>query len=410
MFILMLSDHVHTAVPHHARRLPATVNSTVKDFQDFIHSLYKLWGGIPRRFNEYCQLFRDDGASVALKMSREQFDEELNSLSSHLVHYGPLIHPELLDRVGQRGESESSSRKVAPPSWLVFPSPSGSKDNPFRGRIYRFCSQKAELAFWDYLGRQDVDVVRKFCLEVFAIPGSSGIAFERFAHFVLTRTESNTLRWKKYDTKNVVSLVLPKCEQLKCDMKTGLKEFQDAIANCVGLNKCVVIAPESEQQDAIDMFVVYKFEDSWYVLAMQDTISKTHSFRPVKILEYRTAAQTALKRALGGKNDVLDDFFLHVVVVPTEDPGSPFRLQAANMAKLDGMDSVKAKFEEIGVPKPDFTTWNASLARNACKSAKLKNHTTLRDAALLTADAEVLLLKAAEAKVKGLTWVLDGLN
>jgi hypothetical protein len=52
MFILMLSDHVHTAVPHHAHRLPATENSRVEDFSNFIHSLYLLWGGIPRRFND----------------------------------------------------------------------------------------------------------------------------------------------------------------------------------------------------------------------------------------------------------------------------------------------------------------------------------------------------------------------
>jgi hypothetical protein len=192
-------------------------------------------------------------------------------------------------------------------------------------------------------------------------------------------------------------------------MKTDLTAFQNAIKDCVRSNKCVVIDPESDQQDAIDMFVVSKVGEHWRVLAMQDTISKTHSFHPLKILEYRTAAQTALERELSGKNSVLDDFFLHVVVVPTEDPGSPFRLQAATMAKLNDMDSVKAKFNAIGEPQPDgFPTWNASLAKQACQSAKLKNYTKLHDAALLTAGAEILLLKAAEAKVKGLTWVLDG--
>ncbi len=80
------------------------------------------------------------------------------------------------------------------------------------------------------------------------------------------------------------------------------------------------------------------------------------------------------------------------------------------MAKLDDMDSVKAKSNEIGEPKPDFTRWNVTLATKACQSAKLKNYTTLPPAALLKAGAEVLLLKAAEAKVKGFTWVLDGFS
>jgi hypothetical protein len=409
MFILMMSDHVHTAVPHRAHRLSATGDSSLEVFKEFIHSLYLLWGGIPRRFNEYCQSFRDEGKDAALEMSRTHFKMELSQLSVHLARNGPLIYHEMLDSVGQSGESESSSRKVAPPSWLVFPFPSYSVEKPFRERIYRFCSQKAELAFWDNLEKQEVDVVRKFCLDVFAVPGSSGIAFERFAHFVLTRTESNKFSWKKYGIgSEVKTLKLPKCEQQKCGMKTDLTAFQDAIKDCVRLKKCVVIDPESDQQDAIDMFVVSKLDKRWRVLAMQDTISKTHSFHPVKILEYRTAAKKALQHALGRKNGVLDnyDFFLHVVVVPTEDPGSPFRLQAATMAKLDDVDSVKAKFDEIG--EPVFTKWNATLARDACQSAKLKNYTTLSRAALLTAGAEVSLLQAAEAKVKGLTWVLDG--
>ena len=70
------------------------------------------------------------------------------------------------------------------------------------------------------------------------------------------------------------------------------------------------------------------------------------------------------------------------------------------MAKLDDMDSVKAKSDEIGEPKPDFTRWNGSRAKEACKSAKFKSYTTLSGAALLMAGAEVLLLKATEAKVK----------
>ena len=36
---------------------------------------------------------------------------------------------------------------------------------------------------------------------------------------------------------------------------------------------------------------------------------------------------------------------------------------AATMAKLDDMDSVKAKSDEIGEPKPDFTRWNGSRAK-----------------------------------------------
>ncbi len=89
MFILMLSDHVHPAVPHHAHRLPATESKTEDEFKGFIHSLFLLWGGIPRRFNEYCQSFRDDGKDAVLEMSRAQFEKELSQLSGDLARDGP---------------------------------------------------------------------------------------------------------------------------------------------------------------------------------------------------------------------------------------------------------------------------------------------------------------------------------
>jgi hypothetical protein len=193
-------------------------------------------------------------------------------------------------------------------------------------------------------------------------------------------------------------------------MKTDLTAFKKAIEENVRLDKYVVIDPESDQQDAIDMFVVCKLCNRWRVLAIQDTISKTHSFHPLKILEYRTAAQAALVSALGEDLELDDDFFLHVVVVPREDSKSPFCLQAATMAKLNDMKDVIAKFDEMSLHKPDFTKWNASLAKSACQTVKLKNYTTLNNNALLVAGAEVFLLQAAEAKVKGLTWVLDGFS
>ena len=202
-------------------------------------------------------------------------------------------------------------------------------------------------------------------------------------------------------------LPLPKCEDQKCDMKTDLGEFQDCISKCIRDDKSMVIDPQSDQQDAIDMFVVIKLDDRWRVLAMQDTISKTHSFHPVKILEYRTAAQAAFEGA-GINVSNHDDFFLHVVVVPTEDSEDPFRLQGPTMAKLADVSAVKAKFEAVKLPLTDMEEWNGRKATKACQSVTLKNHTKLRGEALQTTGAEVLLLERAAAKVKELTWVLDG--
>ena len=78
------------------------------------------------------------------------------------------------------------------------------------------------------------------------------------------------------------------------------------------------------------------------------------------------------------------------------------------MPTLADVDSVKAKFKMVDLPDEVLAGWNKSKATDACRKTKLKNYTRLDNARLLTAGAEALLLQAAEAKVKDLTWVLDG--
>ena len=408
-FACCWNDYVHAAMPHHGHHL---AEKTLEEFEGFILAVYKLWGGIPRRLLLYCEKFRVSNVKAALQQSQDDFTSELRTLSNDIVSRGPTIVHKMLDNVSTGGENGSLSTQVAPPSWLVFPVPIDS-GALYENKTYKFCSQEAELAFWNILSDKDTDAVRRFCMEVFKVPGAIGIAFERFAHFVLTRTESNTFRWKKYVSDKQESsenpegsVVLPKCTNQKCEMKENLHSFQTAIGRCISEDKCVVIDPSCDQQDAIDMFVVCKLDGFWSVLAMQDTISKTHSFHPVKILEYRQAAKNAL---LAAEQEVRDNFFLHVVVVPTENAEEPFRLQEATMAKLSTLNEVVTKSKDIGLSPPiKLDNWTAAKAKAVCKDAKLKGRSFLEGDALKMAGAETLLLQAADAQVKDLTWVLDG--
>lgn len=375
-----------------------------EEFRSFIRRLFQLWGGIPRRFNKYCDKFRDKGADAAVEASETEFMNELGTLSNELITQGPYVVHEMLERVCPGAETEKS---LAPPSWLVLPSPLAIEKDPFQHRCYKFCSRRAEMDFFKRLGNKKADDVLQFCKGVFTLPGANGLVFERFAHFVLTRTENNEFRWKLYGSGNDCSkVVLPKCENRECEMKTDLESFEKTIAACVEGGKCVVIDPKSDQQDAIDMVVVCKLEDHWYVLVMQDTIGNTHSFHPVKILEYKAAAEKALKKA--GANPHAG-WFRHVVVVPEENPKYPFRLQAATMPKMSSLEAVKEKISKIGLSSEvDLQNWNVTKARQACDRAKIKNRTLLKGEQVKTAGAEALLLQKAEAKVKELTWVLDG--
>ena len=154
------------------------------------------------------------------------------------------------------------------------------------------------------------------------------------------------------------------------------------------------------------MVVVCKLEDHWYVLAMQDTIGNTHSFHPVKILEYKAAAEEALERAGASRHE---GWFRHVVVVPKEDPESPFRLQVATMPKMSSLEAVVEKISKIGLSSEvDLQDWDEKKAKQACKDAKVKNRSQLKGEQLKMAGAEAELLHKAADQVKQLTWVLDG--
>eukprot|EP00980_Cylindrotheca_fusiformis_P029365 scaffold23454_cov99-Cylindrotheca_fusiformis.AAC.2 len=109
------------------------------------------------------------------------------------------------------------------------------------------------------------------------------------------------------------------------------------------------------------------------------------------------------------KEEVRDDFFLHVVVVPQRYRSNPFRLQRATMAELANVGDVKAKFEAIGLKAPnELDEWSVEKAKEALKFVKLKNRSKLTGDQAKTAGAEALLLTAAKDKVIGLTWILDG--
>ena len=375
-----------------------------EEFQKFIKAMYDIWGGIPRRFVQGFSTFEKKGKDAAIAEAETKFKIEMGRLAPKIIQSGPMIEASTLDTVHQTGERDNASRNVSPPSWLLHPVPIDSADDdPFRTASYRFCSNKAEVMFLEHLAKSQLDVIRTFCRQVFQIPAGAGLAFERFAHFVLTRTEVGDYRWRKYDESETHKLTLPKCTALpKCDMKTSLSEFKKQIAMSKGTMD-VVIDPLSDQQDAIDMFLVLK---NGRVLAMQDTISKTHSFHPLKILEYRKAAREALE-SVG--ITVSDDFFLHVVVVPTEEESKEFQLQLPTMSGLKSLDAVKAKFEELGLVMPStLDGWNVTSARKACSKAGVKNYTTMSNEVQLIKGAEVLLLEEANKEVKHSTWVLDG--
>jgi len=378
---------------------------TIDEFREFIEALYNIWGGIPRRFVHGYATFEDKGLDEAIEEANKKFRKEMETLAPHVIKNGPMIDPSRLEALHQSGERDSRSQSVSPPSWLMHPLPIESIDEFFREASYKFCSRKAEVLFLEHLAKSEVDVIRSFCRQVFAVRAGYGIAFERFAHFVLTRTEADNYRWRKYDGSERQKLTLPKCATLpKCDMNTCLQTFQEQIVKFIKEKKDGIIDPLSDQQDAIDMFIVFK---DGQVFAMQDTISTTHSFHPVKILEYRQATKEALEDAgLTPSND----FFKHVVVVPTEEDSSLFELNWPTMHGFDSnLETVFSKFHELGLRVPEgLDKRSRKEAMSACQKAKLKIPADIKADEARSKGAEADLLMQAKKKVESMTWVLDG--
>ena len=122
---------------------------------------------------------------------------------------------------------------------------------------------------------------------------------------------------------------------------------------------------------------------------MQDTISKTHSFHPMKILEYKCAMKEAIgeglrKKKKKKKKSIPTGFFRHVVVVPNGN-AEEFGFQKAKTSKSQmpkGLDGVKDKYKKFDLGKfPKDMTFAAA-----------KKH----------------LLEQAEKAVLAETWVLSG--
>jgi len=377
----------------------------IDEFKEFVKAMYDIWGGIPRRFAHRYATFEDKGKDSAIAEAGLELQQQMKRLAPQVISMGPALQASRLDALHQSAERDSRSHNVSPPSWLLHPLPVESATETFREYSYRFCSRRAEVLFLDHLAKSGVDEIRKFCKEVFAISAAYGLAFERFAHFVLTRTEAGDYRWRKYNGSERHKLTLPKCTALpKCDMKTDLREFKEQIVTCIREQVNGFIDPLSDQQDAIDMFFVFK---DGQVFALQDTISKTHSFHPVKILEYRKAAKEALESAAV---HVSNDFFKHVVVVPTEEESSQFQLQWPTMPRLNSdLETVIAKFNEVGLEMPTrLDKRNKQDSRRACEEAKMKIPASITLAEARIKGAKADLLMQAKKEVECSTWVLDG--
>ena len=106
-----------------------------EEFRGFVRRLFQHWGGIPCRFNKYCDKFREEGADAAVEASETEFMNELGNLSNELIAKGPYVLHEMLERVCPGAGTE---RSLAPPSWLVFPSPLAIEKEPFQQRCYKF--------------------------------------------------------------------------------------------------------------------------------------------------------------------------------------------------------------------------------------------------------------------------------
>ena len=307
---------------------------SLEQFKEFYEAMYHIWGGVPGRINLYCLQLKQRTIEEVINEALEDLDREMSDVAQNLVHKRNLREATISVRsVHAMGEASAAA-----PSWLLHAVP---KKDDCEDYSVRFCSLKAELKFAEHVGRDaDEITTSKFCGQIISKQGWN-LKFEKLARFLVT---TKAKRFRLQVDQSYMTAGCPKCELVECDMAHGLEQFKEEIMKCIGNGQDAAIELKNTRQDAIDLFVVLK---EGRVYAMRDTINRTNTFLPIKILEYENAAKNALQTAL--KQEPSDDCFTHIVIAGNN---KKLQLGPPTMTDSDSFGVMKKKFNSMGLAFP----------------------------------------------------------
>ena len=310
-----------------------------------INACYDIWGGNMRALNKFIPPYQEN-ATLAIQKAEEELSTHIRKIDKEFAKkmVANLEKQDVEDRFA--GEDVQDS-----PGHILVPEPIQTDTaiaDCFEQFRWHFCSPLAEKKFFRHMKEQDKDMLKELLVSVFQVPSPRGVLFQKVAHHLVTNGIVENFRCYPYNEKNNVgSIQFQRCveeisfegeDQLEANLREAVEKLDDKIGT-------IALEPKNTSFDAVDMFVVERQEttgklDGWCLYMLQDTISKTHSFHPIKIMWYCSVFCAMLKEkfALAESNDLLN-CCKYIPVVPHETRDFSFKTATAtcNQKELDAV-------------------------------------------------------------------------
>lgn len=331
-----------------------------------INACYDIWGGNMRALNKFTTPNKEN-AVVAIQKAEEE-------LNTHIRK----IDKEFAKKMVTNLEKQDVQEKFAgedvqdSPGHILVPEPIQTDTaiaDCFEQFRWHFCSPLAEKKFFRHLKEKDHDTLKDLLVSVFQVPSPKGVLFEKVAHHLVTNGIVEEFCCYPYNAKSDVgSIKFQRCveemsfegeDQLEANLKEALGKLDDKTG-------AIALEPKNTSFDAVDMFVVERQGttgklDDWCLHMLQDTISKTHSFHPIKILWYCSVFCAVLKEKLkSAESSDLLKCCKYIPVVPYKTNDFSFKTATATCEQKE-LDAVAGLLgfdwpSQYNNPNPNWKT------------------------------------------------------
>lgn len=333
-----------------------------------INACYDIWGGNMRALNRF--IYQKGGVADLKKRAEEELDAHIRKIDKEFAKK-MVTNLEKQDVQKQfAGEDFQDS-----PGHILVPEPTQTDTaaaDCFERFSWHFCSPLAEKKFFRHLKEHDRDTLKDLLVSVFKVPSPKGVLFEKVAHHLVTNGVVQDFRCYHYNAKShEVSMQFQHCveemsfegeDQLKATLKKALGKLDDKIGSIACEPK------DTSFDDAVDTFVVERQGingtlDDWCLHMLQDTISKTRSFHPLKVLWYCSVFCAVLKEKfeLSAESSDLLKRCKYIPVVPHHETRDFSFKTATATCELEELDAVAALLDfdwpsEYNSPNPNWKT------------------------------------------------------
>ena len=331
------------------------------------NACYDVWGGNMRAMSEFLQQYRETPALQEMTKSAEkELDAHIEKIDKDFA--------QKMSRKLEKQEVEGQFTGVAianSPGHILVPEPlytDPSQPKYFTEFMWRFCSPLAEKKFWKHAKAIDHDALKKLLISVFQVPSPKGVLFEKVANTLVTNGVVKEFRCYPYNKQNSkMKISFQQClEEMTFESDELKDKFSGALLKLDGKTGSIALEPKDTSYHAVDMFVLEKqgttgtIED-WSLHMLQDTIAKTHSFHPVKVLWYCSLFCDAFKETFSGAPPILDSDLLkcckYVPLIPQSETNFSFE-NPTSTAVWKELERVSALLD---FTLPDFSSKRNTL-------------------------------------------------